>query len=93
MPCCFVFVHDAFADHFVDQRHGIRQRGTGSTGVFGRNGCIDAFDIRAHHGTLRRILGAPFFCLSGAFSRLCTVSQKVLQQGVQNFEGGNMPFE
>ena len=93
MPRRFIFVHDAFADHFVDQRHGVGQRGSGSARIFGGNGGIDTFDVRAHHRTLRRVVAASFFCLSGAFARLCTVSQRVLQQGVLIFEGGNMPSE
>ena len=41
MPRCFVFMHDALGDHFVDQRHRIRQRGASGIGILGLNGSVD----------------------------------------------------
>lgn len=77
----FIFVHDAFGDHAVDQRQGICQRGAGCAGVSRSYGCVYALNIGAHHGSLTGILDASFFSLSGAFSSLCTISQGFLHLG------------
>jgi len=81
VPRGFILVHDALGHHLVDKRYSL---GQGRTGCFRVAGCdrrIYSLDVGAHHGTLAGVVAASFFCLSRAFSRLCTVSQGFLQLG------------
>jgi len=49
MSSSFVFVHDAFRHHFIDQGHSLSERGACSGRVSRFYGRVNAFDVGAHH--------------------------------------------
>ena len=82
-----VLVHDAFADHTVDDGNGRGQGGCSFRLSTALDRSIDALNEDANHGSLAGILTASFFCLSRAFSSLCTISQEFLH--LSALSGGN----
>lgn len=78
MPGRFVFVHDAFRYHPVEQGQRSIERGARSRCVLCDEGGIDALHVSAHHRALTCVLGASFLILSSAFSCLSAISQGIL---------------
>ena len=91
MPCGLVLVHDAFADHAINDGYGAGQCGCGVGLIAGIDGGVYTLDVGANHGTLAGVLASSTFCLTGALAGLWAVCQGIfLRCGI--FEARNMPL-
>jgi len=70
-----VFMDQAVADRFVDDRNSFLVGGPGSFRVTGGNCFNDIFELGAQRGALAGIALAAVFRLPGAFTRLSRVCQ------------------
>jgi len=70
-----VFMDQAFADRFVDDRNSFLVGGPGSFRITGGDCFNDVFDMRAQRGALTGIALTAVFRLIGAFTCLSRVCQ------------------
>ena len=56
-----IFVHDALGDHFVYDRHRLRQRSPRSFAVVGFNSTVNPLDVGADHGSLTGVVRSALF--------------------------------
>lgn len=75
MTGSLVFMDQALADRFVDNRNSFPVGGPGSFRITGGNCFNDIFDMSAQRGALAGIALTAVFRLMGAFTRLSRVCQ------------------
>jgi len=75
MPGSFVFMDQALADRFIDNRKRFPVRGLGGFRITGGNCFNDIFDMSAQRGALTGIALTAVFRLIGAFTCLSRVCQ------------------
>jgi len=75
MPGSLVFMDQALADRFVDNRNSFLVGGLGSFRISGSNCFNDILDMSPQRGALADIALTAVFRLIGAFTRLSRVCQ------------------
>ena len=63
LPSRLILVHDALGDHFVYDRHRLRQRSSRSFAVVGFDSTVNPLDVGADHGPLTGIVRSALFRL------------------------------
>ena len=86
----FVFVHDAFVRHAINDRDGLDQSRPGSALVGGFDRRFDLFDIGANHRAVGSITRSAGSILTRSFARLGAICHAVVLTWSGKKERDNM---